>query len=42
MTLPYIAGFLAFREVVHLVSLIDYIKKYKPEFVPDVILVDGR
>jgi len=39
---PYIPGFLAFREIPHLVKLIDKLKKTKPEYTPQVILVDGN
>ena len=39
---PYIPGFLAFREVKHLVNLINYLKNNHPEFIPQVILVDGN
>ena len=39
---PYIPGFLAFREVKHLVKLIEKLKKDKTEFLPQVILVDGN
>ncbi len=39
---PYIPGFLAFREVNHLVDLINELKKNKPEYIPQVILVDGN
>ena len=39
---PYIPGFLAFREVKHLVDLINDLKQNKPEFLPQVILVDGN
>ena len=42
MTEPYVPGFLAFREVKHLVDLIEELKKNKPEFTPQVILVDGN
>ena len=42
LTQPYIAGFLAFREVSHLVRLIDNVKKNKPQIIPDVIIVDGN
>ena len=37
---PYIPGFLAFREVNHLVELINDLKKNNPEYLPQVILVD--
>ncbi len=39
---PYIPGFLAFREVPHLLHLIDRLRNTKPEFLPQVILVDGN
>ena len=39
---PYIPGFLAFREVNHLVELINDLKKNNPEYLPQVILVDGN
>ncbi|KAF9975561.1 hypothetical protein BGZ73_000773 [Actinomortierella ambigua] len=41
LTLPYIAGFLAFREVDPLLSLIQSLRVKRPELVPQVILVDG-
>ena len=39
---PYIPGFLAFREVKHLVKLIDDLKQNAPQFLPQVILLDGN
>jgi deoxyinosine 3'endonuclease (endonuclease V) len=39
---PYIPGFLAFREVKHLVKLIDDLKKNSPQFLPQVIILDGN
>ena len=42
MNEPYVPGFLAFREVNHLVDLINDLKKNAPEFIPQVILVDGN
>ena len=39
---PYIPGFLAFREVKHLVKLIDNLKQNSPQFLPQVILLDGN
>ena len=42
MTEPYVPGFLAFREVNHLVDLINDLKKNAPEYLPQVILVDGN
>src|SRR5437868_5317883 len=41
LTIPYVSGFLGFREVVHYEYLIDKLKKSNPELVPDIILVDG-
>ncbi|KAI8080397.1 endonuclease V-domain-containing protein [Thamnidium elegans] len=40
--LPYIPGFLAFREVEPLLKLIKELKINQPEFYPQVILVDGN
>ena len=42
LTYPYIPGFLAFREIPALLQLIDKLKAIKPEYIPDVILVDGN
>jgi deoxyinosine 3'endonuclease (endonuclease V) len=39
---PYIPGFLAFREVKHFVNLIEELKKNSPQYIPQVILVDGN
>lgn len=39
---PYIAGFLAFREVDHFLPIFDTLKREAPQFIPDVILVDGN
>ena len=39
---PYIPGFLAFREVKHLVKLIDNLKQNSPQYLPQVILLDGN
>ncbi|KAG0206601.1 hypothetical protein BGX28_001990 [Mortierella sp. GBA30] len=41
LTLPYIAGYLAFREVQPLVELIEQLRRECPEFEPQVIMVDG-
>ncbi|KAF8926840.1 endonuclease V-domain-containing protein [Dissophora ornata] len=41
LTLPYIAGYLAFREVEPLLDLIDILRISRPELEPQVILVDG-
>ncbi|KAG2388275.1 hypothetical protein C9374_000439 [Naegleria lovaniensis] len=42
MTVPYIAGFLGFREVPHYVKLLDELKRTQPQIFPQVILVDGN
>lgn len=42
LTLPYIPGFLAFREVPFLVELIDELRSSRPELVPQLIIVDGN
>jgi deoxyinosine 3'endonuclease (endonuclease V) len=42
MDLPYIPGYLGFREVPHLITLVDELRDKQPEFVPDIILVDGN
>lgn len=42
ITEPYVPGFLAFREVNHLVSLLSEVKTSNPELYPEVILVDGN
>jgi deoxyinosine 3'endonuclease (endonuclease V) len=39
---PYIPSFLAFREVKPYVELINNLKEKKPNYVPQVILVDGN
>ncbi|KAF9937989.1 hypothetical protein BGZ65_000700, partial [Modicella reniformis] len=41
LTLPYIAGYLAFREVEPLLGLIETLRANRPELEPQVILVDG-
>jgi deoxyinosine 3'endonuclease (endonuclease V) len=42
LRLPYIPGFLAFREVPHLVELFATLRAESPAFVPGVVLVDGN
>lgn len=39
--LPYISGYLAFREVEPLMELIQQLKTNQPDLYPQVILVDG-
>jgi deoxyinosine 3'endonuclease (endonuclease V) len=41
LTVPYISGFLAFREVDHYKLLFDRLKQTKPQFIPQICLVDG-
>jgi endonuclease V len=41
LTLPYIPGYLAFREVEPLVELLKDLKATQPDIYPQVILVDG-
>jgi deoxyinosine 3'endonuclease (endonuclease V) len=42
LTLPYIPGFLAFREVPFLVELLDDLRAKQPELMPQCIIVDGN
>lgn len=42
MTEPYIAGFLAFRELKPLLSLFAKVKRTNFEYWPDVVVVDGN
>lgn len=42
VTEPYVPGFLAFREVSHLVRQVEFLKKVYPDFMPQVILCDGN
>jgi len=42
LTEPYIAGYLAFREVPHLVKLVNELKANDPDKLPQVIMVDGN
>lgn len=39
---PYFPSFLAFREVKHFVKLIEGLKLNSPQFLPQVILIDGN
>ena len=42
MTIPYIPGYLAFREVPLVAPLIERIKKDHPQYTPQLLLVDGN
>lgn len=42
LTQPYVPGFLAFREVDHLMKLITDLKSKNPDLLPQVILTDGN
>jgi len=42
LTAPYIPGYLAFREVAFLVTLLDELRASVPHLLPDVVLVDGN
>eukprot|EP01012_Entosiphon_sulcatum_P043901 TRINITY_DN5833_c0_g2_i1.p1 TRINITY_DN5833_c0_g2~~TRINITY_DN5833_c0_g2_i1.p1 ORF type:complete len:320 (-),score=56.31 TRINITY_DN5833_c0_g2_i1:10-969(-) len=42
LTLPYIPGFLAFRECPALLPMLDDLRRERPDLVPQVIFVDGN
>eukprot|EP00850_Spirogloea_muscicola_P002581 SM000010S04219 [mRNA] locus=s10:336260:338124:+ [translate_table: standard] len=42
MAVPYVAGFLAFREVQPLVRLVERLRQSQPSRLPQVLLVDGN
>ena len=42
MEFPYVSGFLGFREIPHLINLVEKVCKENPEFKPDVLMVDGN
>ena len=42
LTAPYIPGFLAFREVKHLLDLLAELKATRPHLLPECILTDGN
>jgi deoxyinosine 3'endonuclease (endonuclease V) len=42
MDVPYVSGYLAFREVPHYVKLLNETLAVRPELKPDVILIDGN
>ena len=39
---PYESGFLAFREVPHLLECLEDVKRSHPECTPQIIMVDGN
>lgn len=41
LTLPYISGFLGFREMPVYTELLDTVRKIKPEYYPHLVMVDG-
>lgn len=41
MDIPYISGYLGFREMPHYEILFKILKEKHPEFYPDIVLVDG-
>merc|ERR1711924_427637 len=41
LTAPYVPGYLAFREVGFLVTLIDELRSTAPQLLPQLVLVDG-
>lgn len=42
LDMPYMPGFLAFREAPHMQRLIQRLRDTNPELMPDVLLVDGN
>eukprot|EP00659_Diplonema_papillatum_P006357 gene6357-9741_t len=42
LTLPYICGFLAFREVPFMEELIREVRELHPDAVPDIVVMDGN
>ncbi|XP_029455056.1 endonuclease V isoform X3 [Rhinatrema bivittatum] len=42
LTAPYVAGFLAFREMPSLVEAVERLKEKDPSLMPQVLLVDGN
>jgi len=41
LDLPYISGFLAFRECPHLTAMVETLRRDRPELLPQIVLVDG-
>lgn len=42
LTAPYIPGFLAFREAEFIVKKFHKLQNFKPEIMPQAIMVDGN
>jgi len=42
LTLPYIPGFLAFREMPHVLPLFEQLRSEQPDLWPQVVFVDGN
>ena len=42
LTVPYISGFLAFREAEHTVAKVEKLRRLHPEFSPLVVMLDGN
>uniref|UniRef100_A0A7S0SSU9 Endonuclease V n=1 Tax=Chromulina nebulosa TaxID=96789 RepID=A0A7S0SSU9_9STRA len=42
LTVPYISGYLGLREIGPYISLLRKVRKDKPEFYPDVLMIDGN
>lgn len=42
LTVPYIPGFLAFREAEHTVEKVKKLRSLHPEFSPLVVMLDGN
>lgn len=41
LTVPYVSGFLGFRETFEYINLLNKVKSNKPEFYPQVLMIDG-
>jgi deoxyinosine 3'endonuclease (endonuclease V) len=41
LTIPYISGFLGFREIPQYIGLLDRLNKTKPELYPQILMLDG-
>jgi len=42
LTAPYIAGYLAFREVPHILKVLEKIKEHVPQYTPQLLMIDGN